>query len=162
MDQYLALSKRDLQINISLNEVYGTHSLLMQHVDTLARNEKSHLRIILDELGPAPAQVPRKENRTIDLALFSRWEIPIHDITTALMAENVRGGIAGQANCAEPDATRYPLRRDQVDLRSARSLHPAPRRQAPAQPAGDCPARLDGQGCHARPQGPEVRQSARG
>lgn len=43
---------------------------------------------MLDELGPAPAQVPRKENRTIDLPLYSRWEMPIQDITTALMAEN--------------------------------------------------------------------------
>jgi len=53
-----------------------------------APNEKQHLRILLDELGPAPAQVPRKENRTLDLSLFSRWETPIQDITTALMAEN--------------------------------------------------------------------------
>lgn len=53
-----------------------------------APNDKHHLRILLEELGPAPAQVPRKENRTIDLSLFSRWETPIQDITTALMAEN--------------------------------------------------------------------------
>ena len=32
--------------------------------------------------------MPRKENRTVDLNLFSRWETPIQDITTALMAEN--------------------------------------------------------------------------
>jgi Ras GTPase-activating-like protein IQGAP2/3 len=53
-----------------------------------ARNDKQHLRILLDELGPPPAQVPRKDNRSIDLALYSRWEMPIQDITTALMAEN--------------------------------------------------------------------------
>ncbi|GAA5936227.1 uncharacterized protein JCM15063_002749 [Sporobolomyces koalae] len=88
MDQYMALSKKDLQINITLNELYNTQSLLSQHLDSLARNDKQHLRILLDELGPAPAQVPRKENRTIDLPLYSRWEMPIQDITTALMAEN--------------------------------------------------------------------------
>jgi Ras GTPase-activating-like protein IQGAP2/3 len=32
--------------------------------------------------------VTRKENRTIELPLYSRWEMPIQDITTALMAEN--------------------------------------------------------------------------
>jgi Ras GTPase-activating-like protein IQGAP2/3 len=32
--------------------------------------------------------VPRKENRTIELPLYSRWEMPIQDLTTALMAEN--------------------------------------------------------------------------
>ncbi|GAA5942231.1 hypothetical protein JCM1841_002077 [Sporobolomyces salmonicolor] len=88
MDQYMALSKKDLQINITLNELYNTQSLLIQHLDSLARNDKQHLRILLDELGPAPPQVPRKENRTIDLPLYSRWEMPIQDITTALMAEN--------------------------------------------------------------------------
>jgi Ras GTPase-activating-like protein IQGAP2/3 len=29
--------------------------------------------------------VPRKENRTIELHLYSRWETPVHDIQTALM-----------------------------------------------------------------------------
>lgn len=35
MDQYMALSKKDLVINITLNELYNTHSLILQHVDTL-------------------------------------------------------------------------------------------------------------------------------
>lgn len=35
MDQYMALSKKDLQINITLNEIYNTQSLLVQHLDTL-------------------------------------------------------------------------------------------------------------------------------
>lgn len=107
MDQYMALSKKDLQISITLNELYNTHSLLIQHLDHLvrplcpafptkrgadngrqARAERHHLRVLLDELGPAPTQVPRKENRTLELPLYSRWEQPIQDLTTALMAEN--------------------------------------------------------------------------
>lgn len=39
----------------------------------------------MDELGAAPAQVPRKENRTIELTLYSRWETPVQDIQSALM-----------------------------------------------------------------------------
>lgn len=35
MDQYMALSKKDLQINITMNELYNTHSLLVQHVEVL-------------------------------------------------------------------------------------------------------------------------------
>lgn len=35
MDQYMALSKKDLMIHITLNELYNTHSLLSQHIDTL-------------------------------------------------------------------------------------------------------------------------------
>jgi Ras GTPase-activating-like protein IQGAP2/3 len=48
-------------------------------------NDKQHLRILTDDLGPAPAQVPRKENKTIELPLFSRWETPVQDLQTALM-----------------------------------------------------------------------------
>ncbi|KAF8968112.1 Rho GTPase activation protein [Flammula alnicola] len=69
MDQYMALSKKDLMIHITLNELYNTHSLILQHIET----------------WPAPPQVPRKENRTIELNLYSRWETPVHDIQSALM-----------------------------------------------------------------------------
>lgn len=88
LDQYMALSKKDLQISITLNELYNTHSLLTQHMDILSPNDRHHLRVLLDELGPAHQQVPRNQNKAIDLALYSRWETPIQDITTALMAEN--------------------------------------------------------------------------
>ncbi|QRW04017.1 GTPase-activating protein [Ceratobasidium sp. AG-Ba] len=88
LDQYMALSKKDLQINITLNEIYNTHSLLQQHIETLAPSDKQHLRILADELGSAPGQVPRKENRTVELPLFSRWETPIQDVAQALMSEN--------------------------------------------------------------------------
>ncbi|KAK7033121.1 hypothetical protein R3P38DRAFT_3186668 [Favolaschia claudopus] len=85
MDQYMALSKKDLVIHISLNELYNTHSLILQHIETLSPNDKQHLRILTDELGPAPAQVPRKENRSLELNLYSRWETPVQDIQSALM-----------------------------------------------------------------------------
>jgi hypothetical protein len=35
MDQYMALSKKDLTIDITMNELYNTHSLIQQHIDTL-------------------------------------------------------------------------------------------------------------------------------
>ncbi|CAD6588199.1 MAG: glyceraldehyde-3-phosphate dehydrogenase 1 [Tremellales sp. Tagirdzhanova-0007] len=89
LDQYMALSKKDLQINITLNELYNTHSLLMQHMDVLSPNAKHHLRILLEELGAAPPQVPRKENRSMELPLYSRWETPIQDLSTALMSDSV-------------------------------------------------------------------------
>ncbi|CAJ0910696.1 2683_t:CDS:2 [Entrophospora sp. SA101] len=54
-----------------------------------APSEKSHLRILLDEIGIAPSQVPRKENRTMQLPLFSRWETPIQDIASAFVSDNV-------------------------------------------------------------------------
>ena len=36
MDQYMALSKKDLVIHITLNELYNTHSLILQHIEVLA------------------------------------------------------------------------------------------------------------------------------
>lgn len=91
MDNYVALSKKDLELKITLNEVYATHSLLEKHsaelvsCQPLPRHDRcsqaklqgrdtEHLKLLLDELGVSPAQVPRKENRAIDLPLFSRWE----------------------------------------------------------------------------------------
>ncbi|KAF2147284.1 uncharacterized protein K452DRAFT_282277 [Aplosporella prunicola CBS 121167] len=84
MDNYVALSKKDLELSITLNEVYATHALLDRHTAELTRDESSHLGILLQELGPAPAQLPRKENRAINLPLFSKWETPIDDLTAAL------------------------------------------------------------------------------
>ncbi|KAJ8663464.1 hypothetical protein O0I10_000704 [Lichtheimia ornata] len=88
MDQYMALSKKDIVISITPNEIYNTHSLLQQHMDVLAPNKEDHLRILLSEVGPAPQQVPRKQNKAFELPLFSRWEMPIQDLTTTLMSEN--------------------------------------------------------------------------
>lgn len=84
MDNYVALSKKDLELSITLNEVYATHALLEKHTRELAKDENSHLKVLLQELGPAPAQLPRKENRAINLPLFSKWETAIDDLTSAL------------------------------------------------------------------------------
>jgi len=67
------LSKKALMIHISLNELYNTHSLILQHIETLSPNDKEQLRILAEELGPAPAQVPQYENRSLELNLYSRW-----------------------------------------------------------------------------------------
>lgn len=77
MDQYMALSKKDIMISITPNEIYNTQALLQQHIDVLAPKATDHLRILVNEVGTAPPQVPRKENKPIDLPLFSRWEMPI-------------------------------------------------------------------------------------
>ncbi|KAF2772575.1 ras GTPase activator [Teratosphaeria nubilosa] len=84
MDNYVALSKKDLELSITLNEVYATHQLLEKHGDQLVKDESSHLSQLLGELGAAPAQLPRKENRMINLPLYSKWETPLDDLTAAL------------------------------------------------------------------------------
>jgi hypothetical protein len=34
----MALSKKDLMIHITMNELYNTHSLILQHIETLVCN----------------------------------------------------------------------------------------------------------------------------
>lgn len=84
LDNYVALSKRDLELQITLNEVYATHTLLEKHSEALAQDQHSHLNLLLQDLGPAPPQLPRQENRTITLPLYSKWETAIDDLTSAL------------------------------------------------------------------------------
>jgi len=92
MDQYIALSKKDLQLNITLNEIYNTHALLLQHADVICPNEDDHLNIILKELGTPPNQVQRKENKSIILPLFSRWETLIADNPSMLADSQLTQG----------------------------------------------------------------------
>ncbi|KKA18074.1 GTPase activating protein Sar1 [Rasamsonia emersonii CBS 393.64] len=57
MDNYVALTKRDLELQITLNEIYATHALLEKHSEALAASDQhSHLHTLLKELGPAPPQ----------------------------------------------------------------------------------------------------------
>ncbi|WFD34733.1 RasGAP protein [Malassezia cuniculi] len=87
-DQYMALTRRDLSISISLNELYHMHALVKNHIDILAPGTEHHLRVIVDELGPAPMPVPRREDYSFELHLFNRWETTIRDLSRTLMTEN--------------------------------------------------------------------------
>jgi Ras GTPase-activating-like protein IQGAP2/3 len=37
----MALSKKDMMIHITLNELYNTHSLILQHIEALVRRASS-------------------------------------------------------------------------------------------------------------------------
>ncbi|KAK9431092.1 Rho GTPase activation protein [Lipomyces doorenjongii] len=84
LDQYVALSKKDIILSITINEIYSMHALLEQHVSTLAPDKSSHLSVILRDVGPPPALLPRSENFTLQLPLFSRFEAQIEDLGAAL------------------------------------------------------------------------------
>ncbi len=43
MDQYMALSKKDLLISITLNELYNTHSLILQHIEVLVSGHRGYV-----------------------------------------------------------------------------------------------------------------------
>lgn len=123
MDNYVALSRKDLDLSITLNEIYATHALLQTHAAELAKDESSHLAVLLVELGGAPAQIPRKENRTITLPLYSKWETPLDDLTAALditheevlfMEAKSTFVLIMRSLPAHANALRRPLRLDQV------------------------------------------------
>lgn len=84
MDQYVALSKKDLKLNITLNEIFGMHSLLEKYRSGVVQNEGSHLAILLNDLQKAPSLVPRAYNGNIELHLFNRWETEIGDVDNNL------------------------------------------------------------------------------
>eukprot|EP01133_Synstelium_polycarpum_P007296 gene7296-8484_t len=77
LDKYIALGRAgaDISINITLNEMYFVHSLLEQHINLLAPESNDPLRMILADLGPAPAQLPRQENANVELKLTNRLEL---------------------------------------------------------------------------------------
>jgi Ras GTPase-activating-like protein IQGAP2/3 len=44
----MALSKKDLMIHITMNELYNTHSLILQHIETLVRIARDNYRLFFD------------------------------------------------------------------------------------------------------------------
>lgn len=84
MDQYVALSKKDLQLNITLNEIYGMHALLDKYKDGVIQGEESHLGQLLNDLGRSPGLVPRNLNGNMELQLFNRWETEVGDVENTL------------------------------------------------------------------------------
>eukprot|EP00002_Diphylleia_rotans_P009756 TRINITY_DN2009_c0_g1_i1.p1 TRINITY_DN2009_c0_g1~~TRINITY_DN2009_c0_g1_i1.p1 ORF type:complete len:740 (+),score=158.63 TRINITY_DN2009_c0_g1_i1:74-2293(+) len=74
MDEIMGLTKTDLQLNISVNEIYSVHALLQAHNQTLCPDPSNPLRRILNDLGPdVPEQVPRPQNGIVNLHLYDRF-----------------------------------------------------------------------------------------
>lgn len=85
MDQYVALSKKDLSLNITLNEMFGMHALLDKYREgVIQKNESGHLAVLLNDLGKPPGLVPRSMNGSMELQLFNRWETAVGDVDTEL------------------------------------------------------------------------------
>eukprot|EP01105_Mastigella_eilhardi_P015957 TRINITY_DN3658_c0_g1_i1.p2 TRINITY_DN3658_c0_g1~~TRINITY_DN3658_c0_g1_i1.p2 ORF type:complete len:369 (-),score=128.14 TRINITY_DN3658_c0_g1_i1:91-1197(-) len=75
MDRYTELGKsHEITITITLNEMYFVHNLFLQYLDGVAPDEKDPLRMLLQKAGPAPPQLPRKENANVELRLISSKE----------------------------------------------------------------------------------------
>ena len=70
MDQYMALSKMGLMIHITMNELYNTHSLILQHVETLVCYficswvSCWHLIVVTERQATSPHPYRRAGSRT--------------------------------------------------------------------------------------------------
>ncbi|KAI0868019.1 GTPase [Hypoxylon argillaceum] len=133
VDQYVALTKNNLELSITLNEVYAMHGLIEKHSTELCKDENSHLALIMSELGHAPPQVARRENRAINLPLFSRFEQTFENMTQNmditqeeiyfLEAKNVFVQII--RSIQHSSVARKPLRLEKIADAAATSRHDA-------------------------------------
>ncbi|OMJ14896.1 GTPase-activating protein [Smittium culicis] len=88
MDQYMALTRKQVTLSISINEIYNTHSLLQQYIDVLSPLPNSKLRLLVQDLGECHPQVPRSENLNVELDLYSRWETPLESTLESMTFQN--------------------------------------------------------------------------
>ncbi len=74
VDKYMEfMQKTKPLIIISLHEIASTHSLLLQHIDKLAKDKDDPLRVIMNDLGEAPA-ISNEDDREIQLTLTNRFK----------------------------------------------------------------------------------------
>lgn len=74
IEQYLALTKKDISLEITLNELVSLHSLLIKYQEKIAsEKQKDPLLDLLSKLGAAPSAVQRNENQTISLQLVNLY-----------------------------------------------------------------------------------------
>ncbi|KAK9456479.1 Rho GTPase activation protein [Dipodascopsis uninucleata] len=74
IDRYVALSKKDIILSITVNEMYGMHALLAKYRSDVCPENQGKLTIILDDLGTPPPLFLRHENFNMQLSLFNRFE----------------------------------------------------------------------------------------
>jgi len=91
LDKYLRLGKTgETAIHITLNEMYFIHALLIEHLDVMCKEANDNtLREILNELGLAPPQLPRKDNANVDLLLLNRYKDTSDDNKEQSMPEQI-------------------------------------------------------------------------
>lgn len=87
VDKYMELTQKSKPvIIISLREIAGTHSLLSQHIDKLAKEKDDPLRIIVKDLGEAPAMPREDDDREVQLTLTNRFKQNTEDEVSASAA----------------------------------------------------------------------------
>eukprot|EP00027_Filamoeba_sp_ATCC50430_P012203 CAMPEP_0168574896 /NCGR_PEP_ID=MMETSP0413-20121227/19350_1 /TAXON_ID=136452 /ORGANISM="Filamoeba nolandi, Strain NC-AS-23-1" /LENGTH=918 /DNA_ID=CAMNT_0008608319 /DNA_START=71 /DNA_END=2824 /DNA_ORIENTATION=+ len=87
VDKYMELTQKSKPvIIISLREIAGTHALLSQHIEKLAKEKDDPLRIIVKDLGEAPAMPREDDDREVQLTLTNRFKQNTEDEISASAA----------------------------------------------------------------------------
>jgi Ras GTPase-activating-like protein IQGAP2/3 len=74
VDRYMEfMQKTKPVIIISLHEIASTHAFVAQHIDKLAKDKDDPLRVIMTDLGAAPA-ISAEDDREIQLTLTNRFK----------------------------------------------------------------------------------------
>ncbi|EPX74336.1 GTPase activating protein Gap1 [Schizosaccharomyces octosporus yFS286] len=83
LDQYVALSKKNLNLEITVNEIYLTHKIILENLPYIP-DPNSHIHTLMDELGEAREPVPQFDNWLVSIQLYNRWESSIPDLSRKL------------------------------------------------------------------------------
>ncbi|KAJ6231210.1 gtpase-activating protein [Anaeramoeba flamelloides] len=70
LDKYMLLSKSDLEINITLNDIYFVHECLHEHLDKFKTVNKDPIVVAVESLGGVHEQLKRQDNCEITLNLL--------------------------------------------------------------------------------------------
>ncbi|XP_046852817.1 GTPase-activating protein-like [Xenia sp. Carnegie-2017] len=95
MELYIGLSKKT-EINITLNQIYHFHGLIMKYKRDLNLTEDDPLNTILSDMGPPKPQLSYLEDISITLSLNSRWEqVPVvrFESLNSTLARNNGNGV---------------------------------------------------------------------
>lgn len=81
VNKYMELAQKAKPIIIiSLNEIFSTHALLAENLDELAPEKDDSLRIVLNDLGEAPAASNEDDkDRELQLTLTNRFKVEMDE-----------------------------------------------------------------------------------
>eukprot|EP01094_Clydonella_sp_ATCC50884_P007638 TRINITY_DN1685_c0_g1_i1.p1 TRINITY_DN1685_c0_g1~~TRINITY_DN1685_c0_g1_i1.p1 ORF type:complete len:877 (+),score=470.13 TRINITY_DN1685_c0_g1_i1:156-2786(+) len=81
VNKYMELAQKSKPIiMISLDEIYRTHKLLFDNLDSVAPDAEDRLRIVMKDLGPPPEEFSEEDqDRELQLTLTNRFKVDMDE-----------------------------------------------------------------------------------
>jgi len=120
LDKYLEHTNVRLNsINISFNQIFLIQRLLQAHLDEVAPDPTDPIRQLLTDLGPAPRDLSKAENRVISLQLLDRRNSRLRTSTVETSPSPQINQLYYQAKTLLLSVLRLlPSKADQADLQA--------------------------------------------